>query len=431
MDELTYEKINNSLDDSFNYLYFFKNSADLYTKFSEQVQNSNKLIHFTEKKPRMNDDYLSNVMQSTQNIFYQNLSKFAYGLKNNIVNKGPLNALQDKKSKIDVLKKNQLKKFSDLIDEKKKVEKKFKTYFKLFSTFVPELLQQQPNNPNANKQNVPLEPIPELIDAPDFVYVIKDVLEALNGLISRMVTFAKEAKESMKGINALFIEVNNIIKQSITIYIFESKIFFSSEVTKKFEEIENYFKKYDQNAKENNIFKLNKIFHDQQSKENIFNLLQQFYVLLANSNTVKKETISDRNAFSTEKYQNIEVFFDWLISVLPKSIDVSVDDLIIDKFQVKRDPGIFSKWKQAEMVFTRQHHLILYDKIDSFKVDDIVKIFEMDKISFRRKEDKKKGLLFEIIAAMKGKVMNFKGDFLFDALTMETLNQISGIINNQ
>ena len=427
LDESTYEKISNSLDDSFNFLYFFKNSSDLYSKFAEEIQNCNKLITFTEKKPKMTDGFLSNVMQNTQNIFYQNLSKFSVGLRQNIISKGPLSKISDKKSKIDVLKKAQLKKFSELIDERKKLEKKHKSYIKLFSSFVPEIIPQNPNSPN----NQIIPPIPELIDSPDFVYIVKDFLNSINSLLSKIIKFTNEAKESMKAINGLFVDVYNLIRESISIYIAESKIFFNQEVTKKFEEVENYFKKYDQNAQENSIFKLSRIFQDQKVKENIFNLLQQYYMLLNNSNTVKKELVSDRNTFSIDKYQNVDLFFDWLISVLPSSIEIPIGDLVIKRFEIKRDPGIFSKWKQAEMVFTRQNHLILFDKVNSFKLEDIVKIFEMDKIIFRRKEDKKKGLLFEIVAIIKGKVMNFKGDYMFDALTMENLTEISGLIDSQ
>ena len=426
LDELTYEKITNSLDDGFNFVYFFKNSAELYSKFAEEIQNCNKLITFDEKKPKMTDGFLSNVMQSTQNIFYQNLSKFSHGMRQNIIAKGPLSQLSEKKSKIDVIKKTQLKKFSELIDEKKNLEKKYKSYIKLFSSFVPELIPPNPKAPNN-----PVQPMPELIDSPDFVYIVKDFLDSLNALLSKMIKFTTEAKESMKAINALFVEVYNLIKEAISIYIKESKIFFNQEVTKKFEEVENYFKKYDQNAKENNTFKLTRIFHNEQVKENIYNLLQQYYMLLCNSNTIKKELISDRNAFSTDKYQNVDLFFDWLISVLPTKLEVPVNDLIIKSFEIKRDPGFFSRWKQAGMVFTRQHHLILFDKVNSYKIEDIVKIFETDKITYQRKEDKKKGLLFEVVADVKGKVMNFKGTFLFDALTMENINEISELINNK
>lgn len=423
-DELTYEKINNSLSDCFNYLYFFKNSAELYSKFAEEIQNSNKLITFTDQKPKMTDNFLSNVMQNTQNIFYQNLNKFSIGLSKNIISKGPLSLLQEKKNQIEAVRKTHLKKYSELTDEKKKLEKKYKNYFKLFSSFVPELIQQK----NLNLQP---DPMPELIDAPDFVYIVKDFSDAINHLITKVLNFTKEAHNSMKQINDLFVDINNLLKNAISIYISESKIFFSAEVTKKFEEIEKYFKKYEENAKENNIFKLNLIFHNEQTKTNIYNLLQQYYSLLATSNRIKKELIADRNSFSIEKYTNIELFFNWFISVLPNELDITVNDLIIKKLEIKRDPGIFYKWKQALLVFTKQHHVILFDNIEGYKIDDIVKIFEMGKISFRRKEDKKKGLLFEIIADIKGKIMNFKGEYLFDALTIENLNQISELINNQ
>ena len=123
-DELTYEKINNSLSDCFNYLYFFKNSAELYSKFAEEIQNSNKLITFTDQKPKMTDNFLSNVMQNTQNIFYQNLNKFSIGLSKNIISKGPLSLLQEKKNQIEAARKTHLKKYSELTDEKKKIRKK-------------------------------------------------------------------------------------------------------------------------------------------------------------------------------------------------------------------------------------------------------------------------------------------------------------------
>ena len=428
LDESTYEKIYNSLDDNFNYLYFFKNSSELYSNFAEEIQNCNKLITFTQKKPKMTDDLLSNVMQNTQGIFYQNLTKFSVGLRQKIVAKGPLSLLSDKKSKIDTLKKTQLKKFSELTDERKKLEKKYKSFQKLFESFVPELIAQ---NPKANQNNQVVPQMPELIDAPDFICIITDFIEAINNLLKKMITFANEAKESMKAINGLFIEVYNLMKESISIYITESKIFFNQDVTKKFEEIENYFKRYDQNEKENNTFKLEKIFQNDKVKENIFNLLQQYYTLLSSSNTVKKELTNDKNKFSIQNYKNVYEFFDWLISVLPERLDIPIGDLVINKFEIKRDPGIFSRWKQALMVFTKQHHLILYDSINNFKSDNVVKIFETDKITFRRKDDKKKGFLFEVLAVIKGKVMNFKGETLLDALTIENINKIAEIINDQ
>ena len=121
LEDLTYEKITNSVQDSLNYLSFFKNCSELYSKFAEQIKNSNKIITSTTQKPKMNDNFLNDVMQDTQNIFYQNLSKFSTGLKQNIIAKGPLSKLIEKTNKIEVIKKTNLRKFIEIVEKKKKI----------------------------------------------------------------------------------------------------------------------------------------------------------------------------------------------------------------------------------------------------------------------------------------------------------------------
>ena len=437
LEDLTYEKITNSVQDSFNYLSFFKNSSELYSKFAEQIKNSNKIITSIAEKPKMNDNFLNEVMQTTQDIFYQNLLKFSTGLKQNIIAKGPLSKLHEKTNRIEIIKKRHLKKFYVIIEKKKKYEKKYSSYQNLFDSFLPEennnINKDNSNNNQANNENNNnivnnnINKMPKLVDYPDFVYIIKDLMEGINKLILGNNLFIIETKDVLLSINNLFVEINNLVKESILIYIQESKIFFGVDVNKKFEEIENYFKKLDEEQKDNS-FKLDKIFNEQKNKEVIFNLLQQYYDLLNNSDKVKKELITDKNTFSIDNYSNIILFFEWLISISPQPKDISVDDLIVKKLEIKRDPGIFSRWKNEVMIFTKQHHLILFDKPNSFLIENLVKIFEIDKITYRKKEDNKKPFLFEILANTKGKVMNFKGTFLFDGLNNENFTEISNSV---
>ena len=424
LEDLTYEKITNSVQDSLNYLSFFKNCSELYSKFAEQIKNSNKIITSTTQKPKMNDNFLNDVMQDTQNIFYQNLSKFSTGLKQNIIAKGPLSKLIEKTNKIEVIKKTNLRKFIEIVEKRKKFYKKYKAYQNLLNSFLPE---ENINNNNNINNNAIVNQIPGLVDSPDFVCVIKELSEAINKLILDNNLFVIETKDALLSINNLFVDINNLVKESILIYIQESKIFFGTDVNKKFEEIENYFKKLEEEQKDN-IFKLDKIFSEQKDKDNIFNLLQQYFELLNNSEKVKKELISDKNTFSIEQYPNIINFFEWLISISPQPTDISIDELIDKKMEVKRDPGIFSRWKKEVMVFTKQHHVILFDKPNAYFVANLMKIFELDKISYRKTQDSKKPFLFEIIANTKGKIMNYKGSFLFDALSNENLDEISKII---
>ena len=475
LEDLTYEKIANSLQDSYNYLSFFKNSSELYSKFADKIKNSNNILTSSKDKPKMSSDFLNDIMQNTQDIFYQNLLKFSTGLKQNIIAKGPLSKLHEKTNKIENIKKTQFKKYHEIDEKRKKFEKKYKTYQKLFDSFLPEEKddnkesKDNKDNKDNNKDNKDSKDnkdnkdnnniinndntVPSLIDSPDFLYIIKDSIEEIKNLILQNNLYVIDTKDALYSINNLFVEINNLVKESILIYIQESKIFFNIDVNTKFEEIENYFKKLDEEQKDN-IFKLDTIFSEQKQKENIFNVLQQYYELLSNSEKVKKELVSDKSLFSLEKYSNIIDFFEWLISISPQPTDISIDDFILKKIEIKRDPGIFSKWKSASMVFTKQNHLIVFDKVDSFLVQDIVTIFELDKITYRIKEDKKdkkenkkdskkdnkkdnknenkkdnkKPLLFEIIAKTKGKLMNFKGSLLYDGLNNENMNEISNYI---
>ena len=359
------------------YLTFFKTSSDLYNKFADQIKNSNNIIDTTSsEKPKMEDNFLNEIMKNTQNIFYQNLSKFSKGLKQNIISKGPLSKLNEKSNKIESIKKTQYKKFHEIEDKGKKLQKKFMSYENLFSSFIQE--RNDSNNISNSKE------CPNLIDSPDFVYIIKDLIEEIRNLILKINLYVVNLKDDLLTINTLFVEINALVKESILIYIQESKIFFNAEVTKKFEEIENYFKKMEEKQKDNS-FKLNKIFNEQKQKEDIFNSLKLYFELLNSSDKVKKELVSDKNAFSIEKYEDIISFFEWLISISPQPTDISVDDLINQKLEIKRDPGIFSKWRNSMIIFTKQNHIILFDKPGLFIIENIVKVFELHKVKFRKK----------------------------------------------
>ena len=419
--DLTYEKLANTINECSNYFSFFKNSSELYSKFAEQIHTSNSSIMSSLKVPKLGDNFLLGVMQKTQNLLFQNLSSISNGLKQNIISKGPLSQLQDKINKIDFIKKMNTNKFREVEEQKKQLIKKFHKYDKLFESYLPET---NLNNPNHNNHERRIER-PSLVDTPDFVFIVHNLLEIINKLIVDINLFIVDTKDCFYKINVLYVEMNNLVRDSVLIYIRESKKVFNIDVAKNFEEIENYYKNIQKN-KQDKIFKLTQIFSTNKSQEDMHTLLQQYYVLLCNSGRVKKEYLSDRNTFSIGQYSNLLLFFEWLISISPQPTGLSSEDLVMKRFKVKRDPGIFKGWRDSIFVFTRQHHLLLYDT--SEKIENFAKIFEVDKTNFRRKLDNKRPFMFELIAVRKGKVMDFKGNYLFDALSEKNLNEIHPMI---
>ena len=426
--DLTYEKLTNSVNETSNYFSFFKHSSELYSKFAEQIHSSNNSIMSSLNVPKLNDNFLLGVMQKTQNLLFQNLSQISNGLKQNIISKGPFSQLEDKITKIEFIKKLNSNKFREVEEYKKKLVKQFHKYDKLFESYLPQINLNKSNNPNHNNaNNRNIVPRPSLVDTPDFIFIVHKLLEIINKLIVDINLFIVDTKDCLYKMNVLYVEMNNLVRDSVLIYIRESKKVFNIDVAKNFEEIENYYKNIQKN-KSDKIFKLTQIFNTNKSQEEIHTLLQQYYVLLCNSGRVKKEHLSDRNTFSIEQYSNLLLFFEWLISISPQPHGLTSEDLVIKRFKVKRDPGIFKGWRDSIMVFTRQHHLLLYDSAE--KIENFVKIFEIDKTNFRRKLDNKRPFMFELIATKKGKVMDFKGNYLFDGLSEKNLNEIHPMILN-
>ena len=418
LQDSTYEKLTNSINEYLNYFSFFKNSSEMYSKFAEQIKISNSSIMSKENVSKLNDDFLLGVMQKTQNLLFQNLSQISTGLKQKIISKGPLSKLQENINKIDNIKKTNINKLKEIEEQKKTLTKKYQKNEKLFDSYLPD-----PNANNANNRN--RHPRPPLVDSPDFVYIIEKLMELITKLILDINLYIIDTKDCFYKINQIFVEMNNLLRDSVLIYIQESKSIFNIDVTKNFDEIETYYKKLE-NKNEDQLFKLSKIFNTNQSQNNIYSLLQHYYTLLSNSGTVKKELLADKNKFSINQHDNILLFFEWLISVSPQPSNIVTDDLIIKKVKIKRDPGLFKSWRDTIMVFTKQKHLLLYDAPQ--KVENFVKIYELDKINFRKKIDNKRPYLFELIVNRKGKVMDFKGTYLFDGLNEEKINEIHPII---
>ena len=411
--EQTYTKLSHSINESLNFITFFKDSAELYTKFSKQIQETNNLIMSSQKKEKLNDNLLLEVMQKTQNTLLQNITKISNAMRQNIINKGPLGNLQEKINKIENIKKENNEKLKNILESQKQLQKNMSKYDTLFDSYLP-----RPNSINNQER-------PSLIDTPDFIIVVKTLVNFINKLILDINLFIIDTKDSLYKINGLFVEINNLVKNAVLIYIEECKSIFNMDLTKNFDEIEKYYKKLDEKA-DDKMFTLTKIFNTYENETAVNNLLEQYYMILIESKSIKKELLSDKRKFSIKHETNTFLFFEWFISVSPQPIDIPVQDLLVKQISIKRDPGFFSSWRDCIFIFTKQQHLLLFDKPGY--LDDLVKTFELDKTSFRKITDKKKKFLFELIAIRKGTIMDFKDTYLFDALNQENVDEIPNLV---
>ena len=235
--DLTYTKLSASIKESLNFITFFKESSELYSKFAKQIQETNNIIMSSKKVEKLSDNVLLDVMQNTQNILLENITTISKAMKQNIVNKGPLSLLQEKINQIDNKKKENFDKLKLITESRKKLQKKMTKYEKIFETFLPKI-DINLNNNNNNNQIMNERPI--LVDTPDFILIIKSLLGYINKLILEINLYIIETKDTFYNINSLYVQINNLVKESILIYIKECKTIFNLNLTKNFAEIEEY-----------------------------------------------------------------------------------------------------------------------------------------------------------------------------------------------
>ena len=282
-------------------------------------------------------------------------------------------------------------------------------YEYLFNTFLPA----------SNEENAPMRTT-TFEETQDFIIIIMDFFSQINKLILKTNIFLIDFKDSIYQINIYFIEYTQLIKQAVLIYIQENKKLFNINLVKDLERIENYFEELFKPGSDQNL-KINKIFDTKELKDEINTLLINYQTLIKNSKRVKSDILNNHLNFRIENYNNLENFFENLLKINPQPTLLPYDDLILNKVDIKRDPGFFSTWKECELVMTKQNHIIIFDKPIT---KDFVNCFEISRLDFKLRKDNKKKYLFDLVVKSKGKIANYTGSYYYDALDNEKLKSI-------
>ena len=220
--QIIYDRIKNSINDNLNYISFFKSLSELYSNFSDSLKNSNNILPSSEKLLKMNDNFLQEVMQNVQNAIQISAYKMSNSLKHIISSDDPFSKINEKVNIIKSIKEDNLKKTYEINTLKNQLEKKYsKTYQNFFESEI-------------KSSNVS--------EFPDLVFGIQELLEQINKIILEINLFIIDIKDSLLTVNHLFNEINDLVKNSVIIYIRDSKTIFNEEVSQKFNEIEKYFK---------------------------------------------------------------------------------------------------------------------------------------------------------------------------------------------
>ena len=399
MTQLIFEKITNSIIENFNFISIISSLSELYSNISEQIKKSSEII--ADNTPKNKENFIQKITQNVQNAIQLNISNYSNNLKQNVMNDGPYSKIKEKMNEFEKFKNENSKKFNEINNLKIILEQKYiKTYNKLFESDIT----------NSN-----------MSEYPDLVIAISDLIDLINNIISEINSFIIDTKYSLISAKDIYTEINSLVRDLIGIYIDESKNIFVDS-NKKFDAIEKYFEKT-KDKYEDKMFELNQILVDQNHRNKIYDLLEKFDILLHDFS--KKQIISDKYSFLAKNCPNIHLFLEFLISVSPKPIVLPLDDLILNKIEVKMNPGLFRGWRNYSMLLTKQNHIIILNKPNNYTPENIVHVFQLDKITFKLKSSFEKPFLFDITPHNSG----MYGTYSFDALNNKNLFELCLILN--
>ena len=392
LNELIYERIQNSIIDNKNYINFFNNICHYYSFIS------NNLKDIQLNLPKINDNIFKDTIQDLKDLIRINFSENSDTLKRSI--ESTVYKIKEKEKEIENIKTENNKKLNEINETKIKLKNKFLiTYNKLFISEIKST---------------------NLSELPDLVIASKDLLKDINDIISGVNSFIKNTKESLITLNNILNEINKFVKDTIIIYIKDNKNGFNKDAIKKIEIIEKKLKTFGEKP-EDQFLKFTQLLDSPLKINKIGSLLVDYLISLG---IFQKSNPNNNPILIIEKYKNIDSFFNFIISKNPKIIYLNNDDLITKKMEIQIDPGFLKSWKDCLILFTVQKHLIACEKTEIYSPENIIQVFQMDKIDFKLNPNFEKYFIFEISPKNNEGLLKKYYTYSFDALNNNNLYEL-------
>ena len=414
--ELLCERLFTSLHESKHLIKIFKDLSSLYQSFSDQIKK--QVSHLKEQSdvPKIMDDSLKQMVENTQNTLCNNFQGLSNSLKQRLITDGLISQMDNFYSQLENIKKEIQKHITKIENRRKKLEKLYKTkYETLFEDLIPS---------DTTKALSPEQQrIFMLEDISDFIIIEIELHSKINKMCDKTKTFLTDLKVLATNMNELFVKYTKILRDALIIYIQECKKLYTKETTSVFQQAEIYCEGLSKPDIDQS-FQIQKIFTLPVENTNINKLLQEYLKILIELDVKKeKADLLTEHKFEIQAYTNVESFYEFLINVNPDgNVIIEYNNLLLAQFKIQRDPGVFQSWKHSIMFFTKQNHVIVYDEPVGYKT--FVSSFDLSKVQYKNKPEKKNPNLFEVIPQKtKGKI-NLGRSCVYDANTKEGLLDI-------
>lgn len=412
------EKLNGTLFDDKSIISFFQRTADMYKEFALSIKKFNTAFNPPGNKPKLYSNRMKNVLSQTYDSLISSFDDISNQIKNKITVKGPLFKIEGAFASIEKKRDSIGEAIYKFEVERKALEKLYNNKFeKLFSQILPPPVEPgRPIQPAA-LANAPIETIV------DFYEVDKDLGNEINKVFAKGSLLVTEVKDKLYNINKEEQEITKALQTASTLYMDENRKIYGTEIMMKFSQLQQ-FGTTGNDSNVEDLYNLLLIFNEEEHSNGINQLLEKYQKLLLNTKCTKSEIINSPEKMRIGCFDKIESFYEMLLSVNPNGMAEDRKQFVVAEFKIKRDPGLFAKWRDCYLIFTAQRHMLVYDENEN---GNYVYIFEMSNVTFRGKVDKKRKFLFEIVVNKKGKIMNTSGTHVYDALDEQNYAKIMDI----
>ena len=425
--ESLYKKICNSYSNDIKPLIkYIGRLSYVYTALNLEMKKINFDVEQT--MGQQHDSYLlgddsSKIAHKTNILLDENFKNISTEIKKKIVSNPNYSKMDSVPTKLDFIYRKGLAMVSELEQKKKEYEIIYiKNYEKEFNSFL--------------KQFKAPDIINILQDFTDYSIVEFYFINASNQIFSNCNHYLNEIYVIVKNLKEILLEYIDLLKQAMEVYHNHISKIFNMNLYKTFGDYE----KFVENISKKSInlkLSVKKLLESKQDQINLkeFNdLLFEYKENLLNNPNPNNDLIKDDNNFLVEKYNSIEKFFNFLIQLIPKTIEINNNVLIQYQKNCKRSAGMFKGFKNAYIVVTIQGHILILDdekdKNENIISNKIFMIYNKSKVQIRKKESKKTNFLLSIweITNNKKKIKHLILDTLNEENLNETIKHIGGLI---
>jgi len=417
--KILFKKIATTIDQNKKFLKYFKEIIDAYKKFCLDLERANLNITNLNDENQLLSDNITNLIVKTQDTIKTNFDTFSRNLDETLIANGPFQKIKDILARFEIIKKNVNMDFRNLEYKKEKLVKKFNSKPVPIFTSFKKLQNKLEMNGFTNYME-----LSNLFEENDFFLIEVEIILRINKLFNKLSIFLNSYKSSIEDLKKCVIEYASLVKEKVEKFLSENKKIYGGNMNLDFEHMQKFYESITKESLEKS-FIVSRIL----GSDNTINKFNEFFNEYRNDlvkfRIVKDEVISKQDKFNISNFQSVEELISFMINLIPVERKLS-SLLLIGKYDLKRDPGVFKSWKNCIILKTLQNNLLIYDDVIN---KNPVEIFNTKKMKSKIKDEKKNPLKFELAEKKKGVLFNSNKIQYFDAISADNLKVTKAAFN--